>query len=127
MVYLSVGMKHPVEVVLRAYIETTIGQDRHDLTRRQGREFHQVAVEQDPLALLLVQTVKYPKVATFTAIAAVPKICKLSPPALQGGEPHASTAATSRDRALAATAASKISRSLRRSAGAVNSPSSSPQ
>jgi len=83
------GMQHSVEAALRADIQASISQDRNDLPRRQRREFRLVAGEQDPLALLVAQAMRHHAVAAFTAITSVPITGKLSPPALQGGEPHA--------------------------------------
>jgi hypothetical protein len=83
------GMEHPVEAALRTDVETPIRQDRHDLSRRQRRELRLVAGEQDPLALLVAEAVRDKAVAAFTAILAVPITRELTPPALQGAEPHA--------------------------------------
>ena len=69
-------------------VDALIGQGRHDLPWRQCREIALVAGEQDPLAFLLAQSVRNQALAAFTAIDAVPSTNKLSPPGLQGGEPH---------------------------------------
>ena len=51
-----------------------IGQDRHDLAQRQGRELAWVAGEQDSLPLLLAQAMRNQSMAAFTAIKAVPEV-----------------------------------------------------
>ena len=47
-----------------------------------------VAGQQDPFAFLVAEAVANVMMATFSAIAAISSAGKLSPPALQGGEPH---------------------------------------
>jgi hypothetical protein len=86
---LAMVMEHPVEAALGTDIDPSIGKDRHDLPRRQGRELGLVAGEQDPLTLLIREAVRNRAVAAFTAIQSVPITRKLAPPALQRGEPHA--------------------------------------
>jgi len=86
---LAMVMEHPVRAALGTDVDPSIGKDRHDLPRRQGRELRLVAGEQDPLALLVAQAMRHQAVAAFTAIQAVPITRELPPPALQGGEPHA--------------------------------------
>jgi hypothetical protein len=86
---LAMGMEHPVEAALRPDIQAPIGKDRHDLPRRQRRKLGLVAGEQDPLPLLVSESVRNQAMAAFTAIQAVPITRELPPPALQGGEPHA--------------------------------------
>jgi len=85
---LAMGMEHAVEAALRADLDAPIGQGRQDLPGRQRRELRLVAGEQDPLALLLREAVRHQTVTALTAIDAVPITRVLSPPALQGGEPH---------------------------------------
>jgi len=115
-------MQHPVEAALRADIQASISQDWHDLPRWLGGLFRLIAGEQDSLTFLVAQAMRHPAVAAFTAIAAVPNTGELSPPALQGGEPHAQHSRHLTGPAPAATAASRISGALRRSAAAVNLP-----
>ncbi len=86
---LAMVVQYAVEAALGTDIQASISQDRHDLPRRQRREFGLVAGEQDPLTLLIREAVRDQAVAAFTAIQAVPIIRKLTSPALQGGEPHA--------------------------------------
>ena len=86
---LAVGMEHPVEAALRTDIEAPVSQNGHDLPRWQRREFRLVAGAQNPLTLLVTQAVRNEAVAAFTAILAVPISRELTPPALQGAEPHA--------------------------------------
>jgi hypothetical protein len=86
---LAMGMEHAVEAALRADVQPAIGQDRHDLARRQRRELGFVAGEQDPLALLVGEAVRHQAVAAFTAVQAVPITRKLPPPTLQRGQTHA--------------------------------------
>ena len=77
------------EVFSEGVIEAPVGQNGHDLPRWQRRELRLVAGEQDPLTLLVTQAVRNEAVAAFTAIGAVPITGELTPPALQGAEPHA--------------------------------------
>jgi len=44
---LSMGMEHPVEAALGSEIQPTVGQNWHDLARRQCRELRLIAGEQD--------------------------------------------------------------------------------
>jgi hypothetical protein len=128
---LAMGMENAVEAALldvdevfsEGVIEAPIRRDRHDLPRWQRRELRLGAGEQDPLALLVGEAVRNEAGAAFAAIDAVPISRELTQPALQGGvSPTPSKAATSRARDPAATAPSRISKALRRSAGEVNPP-----
>jgi len=83
------GHGAPVQAALRADIRPSVGQDRHELPRRQGRELGPVAGEQDPLALLVSQAKRDQALAAFAAIQAVLITCEPPPPALQRGEAHA--------------------------------------
>lgn len=65
---LPVCVEHPVDAALGADKQPTIGQHRRDLACRLGRELGFVAVEQDPLALLLAQALRYQALAPFAAI-----------------------------------------------------------
>jgi hypothetical protein len=86
---LAMGMQHAIEAALRTDIQAAIGKDRHDLSRRHGRELRLVAGEQDPLAFLRAQAVRHQAVAAFTAIKAGPITCELPPPTLQRAQAYA--------------------------------------
>ena len=86
---LAMGVEHPVEAALLADIKPAIGQNGHDLARRQRSKFRFVAGEQDPLALFFAEAVGYMAMAAFAAVQAVPIACELPPPALQRRQPHA--------------------------------------
>jgi hypothetical protein len=88
-VSLAGGMQHSVKDAFRTDIETTVCQDRHDLSRRQRRKFRLIAREQHPLALLLAEAVGDVAVAALATIDDITVISELSAPALQRGEPHA--------------------------------------
>jgi hypothetical protein len=64
--------KHAVEAPLRTDIEALIGQDRHNLPRRQRRKLRLVAGEQDPLPFFFCEAMGNHPMAAFTAIHAVP-------------------------------------------------------
>jgi hypothetical protein len=83
------GMQNPVEAALRADVDTTIGQNRHDLPGWQRRKFRLVAGQQNPLAFLLTEAVSHVAVAALAAIDAITVTSELAAPALQRGEPHA--------------------------------------
>jgi hypothetical protein len=82
------GMEHAVEAPLRTDIEALIGQDRHNLPRRQRRKLRLVAGEQDPLPFFFCEAMGNHPMAAFTAIHAVPIARELPAPALQGAQPH---------------------------------------
>ena len=82
------GMQQPVEAALRSNVQTLIRQDRHDLARGKRGEVLLVAGVQNPLSLLLCQSVRHLAGAAFTAIQSVPITRELAPPTLQGAQPH---------------------------------------
>jgi hypothetical protein len=86
------GMEHAVEAPLRTDIEALIGQDRHNLPRRQRRKLRLVAGEQDPFPFLFCEAVRNMAWTAFTAVHTVPITRKLPSPALQGAQPDAQKA-----------------------------------
>ena len=86
---LAMGMEDPIEAAVRADVDAAIGQHRHDLPRRQGRELGFVAGQQNSLALFLREAMRHQAMAAFTAVQAVPITRELPPPALQRGQTHA--------------------------------------
>jgi hypothetical protein len=86
---LAVGMEYPVKAALRADVQATICQHRHDLPRWQRGEFRLVAGQQDPLALFFAEAVSHMAVAALAPVHTITGTSKLPAPALQRGEPDA--------------------------------------
>jgi len=86
---LAVSVEHPVEAALGVDIQSATGQCRHDLPRWQRGELRLVAGQQDPLPLLLTESVRHMAVAPLAAVNSVPITCELTAPALQRGQTHA--------------------------------------
>ena len=99
--HLVMGMQHPVEAALRNDAQATIRQSRHDLSGRQYRKIRLIAGEQDSLAFFFAKAVRQQVMATITAILTIAITRKLTPPALQGGEPHAKQSSDSLARSIA--------------------------
>ena len=87
--HLAVGVQHPVEAALRADVEATIGQNRHDLPWWQRRKFRLVAGQQNPLAFLFTEAMSHVAVAALATIDAITVTSELPAPALQRGQPDA--------------------------------------
>lgn len=83
---LPMGVQHPIKAAFRTDIQPAIGQNGHDLSRRQRREFGLIAGEQDPLAFLLAEAVGHMAAAALATIHTVPITRKLAVPTLQRGE-----------------------------------------
>jgi len=66
------SMERPEEAALRAGIDAPVRKDGHDMPQRQPCESRLVASEQDPLALLVRETVRNKAVAAFTAVQVGP-------------------------------------------------------
>ena len=90
---LPVCVDDPIEAALRADVQATIRQHRHDLPRWQCRKCGLAAGEQDPLALLLAWPVRDKAWRSVTAIMSVPITCKGLAPSLQGAQADADLAA----------------------------------
>ena len=108
----------PVEAGLGTDIEAPIRQNRHDLTWLQCDEFRLVADEWDPLAFLIAEAVRHMAVAGLTPIHAAIVSSELPAPTLRRDKPYPDKQANAAF-APGATAASRISKALRRSAAVV--------
>ena len=77
---LPIGVQDPLKTAFRTSKQSPIGQDRHDLPRRQCRELRLVAVQQDPLAHLVTEAVVHVRLVAISAIGVITSTFELSPP-----------------------------------------------
>ena len=87
-VNLPMGVEHPVKAAFRTDIKPAIGQDRHDLSWRQRREFGLVTGEEDPLAFFFAEAVRHIAMAALTPVHTAAVTSELAAPTLQRSEPY---------------------------------------